>query len=102
MIKLNRTRIDFLGEFQRMIDEYNSGAMNVQVKPTPHRFRHPFARILLQRGLGVKDVADLLGNTETVVLKSDSAWVPERQKRIVNILKEAFDDKPKPRVVAIR
>jgi type I restriction enzyme R subunit len=31
MIKLNRTRIDFLEEFQRMIDEYNSGAMNVQV-----------------------------------------------------------------------
>ncbi len=31
MIKLNRTRMDFLEEFQRMIDEYNSGAMNVQV-----------------------------------------------------------------------
>jgi len=31
MIKLNRTRIDFLEEFQKMIDEYNSGAMNVQV-----------------------------------------------------------------------
>ena len=31
MIKLNRTPIDFLEEFQRMIDEYNSGAMNAQV-----------------------------------------------------------------------
>ena len=31
MIKLNRTRIDFLEEFQKMIDEYNSGAINVQV-----------------------------------------------------------------------
>lgn len=31
MIKLNRTRIDFLQEFQKMIDEYNSGAINVQV-----------------------------------------------------------------------
>ncbi len=31
MVKLNRTRIDFLEEFQKMIDEYNSGAMNVQV-----------------------------------------------------------------------
>ncbi len=31
MIRLNRTRIDFLEEFQRMIEEYNSGAINVQV-----------------------------------------------------------------------
>lgn len=30
MVKLNRTRIDFLQEFQKMIDEYNSGAINVQ------------------------------------------------------------------------
>jgi type I restriction enzyme, R subunit len=31
MIQVNRTRIDFLEEFQKMIDEYNSGAINVQV-----------------------------------------------------------------------
>lgn len=31
MIKLNRTRMNLLEEFQRMIDEYNSGAMNVEV-----------------------------------------------------------------------
>jgi site-specific recombinase XerD len=34
-------------------------------KPTPHRFRHTFARILLQRpGVSIRDVAELLGNTE--------------------------------------
>ena len=31
MIQVNRTRIDFLEEFQKMIDEYNDGAINVQV-----------------------------------------------------------------------
>jgi integrase len=31
---------------------------------TPHRFRHTFARILLQRGVPVPDVADLLGIDE--------------------------------------
>ncbi len=31
MVQVNRTRIDFLEEFQKMIDEYNSGAINVQV-----------------------------------------------------------------------
>jgi type I restriction enzyme R subunit len=31
MIKVNETRIDFLDEFQKMIDDYNGGAINVQV-----------------------------------------------------------------------
>ncbi|MDP3000363.1 MAG: type I restriction endonuclease subunit R [Bryobacterales bacterium] len=30
MVKLNRTRIDFLEEFQKMIDEYNAGSANVE------------------------------------------------------------------------
>ena len=31
MVQVNRTRIDFLEEFQKMIDEYNAGAINVEV-----------------------------------------------------------------------
>jgi integrase len=70
--------------------------------PTPHRFRHTFARILLQKpGVTVRDVAELLGNTEDIVRKRYSAWVPERQARLTKILQEAFDDKPKPRLVAL-
>ena len=30
MVKLNKTRLDFLEEFQRMIDEYNAGSSNVE------------------------------------------------------------------------
>jgi type I restriction enzyme R subunit len=30
MVRLNRTRIDYLERFQRMIDEYNSGSINVE------------------------------------------------------------------------
>ena len=30
MVKLNRTRVDFRDEFQRMIDEYNAGSINVE------------------------------------------------------------------------
>jgi len=30
MVKLNRTRLDFLEEFQKMIDEYNAGSANVE------------------------------------------------------------------------
>ena len=69
-------------------------------KPTPHRFRHTFARILVQRtSVTVRDVAELLGNTEQMVMKHYSAWVSSRQERLTNILKEAFDDKPKPILV---
>ncbi|HTW64655.1 MAG TPA: tyrosine-type recombinase/integrase [Bryobacteraceae bacterium] len=69
--------------------------------PTPHRFRHTFARILLQRGVPVSDVADLLGDDEDTVREHYARWVPERQARLTKILKEAFDDKPKPKLVAL-
>jgi integrase len=73
-----------------------------KVKPTPHRFRHTFARILLQKpGVTVRDVAELLGNTEDMIRKHYGAWVPERQERLTRILREAFDDKPKPKLVTL-
>ena len=64
-------------------------------RATPHRFRHTFARILLQRGVPVADVADLLGDDEKTVREHYARWVPERQARLTKILKEAFGDKPK-------
>lgn len=72
-----------------------------EVKPTPHRFRHTFARIILQRGVSVRDVADLLGNSEQMVRKHYAAWIPERQERLTKILREAFADKPKPKLVTM-
>jgi len=71
-------------------------------KPTPHRFRHTFARILLQRpNVTVRDVAELLGDTEEMVRRHYAAWVSERQERLTNVLKEAFSEKPKPKLVLI-
>ena len=70
--------------------------------PTPHRFRHTFARILLQRpGVTVRDIAELLGNTEQMVRKHYSAWIPERQDRLTAVLKAAFSEKPRPNVIEI-
>jgi integrase len=69
-------------------------------KPTPHRFRHTFARILLQRpGVTVRDVAELLGNSEEMVRKHYAAWIPERQERLTAVLKAAFSERPRPNVV---
>jgi integrase len=71
-------------------------------KPSPHRFRHTFARILLQKAnVTVRDVAQLLGNTEEIVRKHYAAWVPERRARLTKVLQEAFEDKPMPKLVVI-
>jgi integrase len=71
-------------------------------KPVPHRFRHTFARILLQRpGVSVRDVAELLGNSEEMVRRHYAAWVSERQERLTNVLKDAFTEKPKPKLVVM-
>jgi hypothetical protein len=51
-------------------------------------FRHTFVRLLLQRGVSPCDVADLIGDTEDVVLEHYARWVPERQERLTNILRE--------------
>jgi type I restriction enzyme R subunit len=62
MIQVNRTRIDFLEQFQKMIDEYNSGAINVQVF---------FDRLLVfARRLDAEDkrgIAEQLNDEELVI-----------------------------------
>ena len=88
--------------WRRKIGKVFELAGALEEPPTPHRFRHTFARILLQRGVPVTDVADLLGDDEKTVREHYSRWVPERQARLTKILKDAFDDKPKPKLVAIR
>ena len=87
--------------WRRKINKVFELAGAFEETPTPHRFRHTFARILLQRGVPVADVADLLGDDEKTVREHYARWVPERQARLTKILKDAFDDKPKPKLVAI-
>lgn len=69
--------------------------------PTPHIFRHTFVRLLLQRGVSPRDVAGLIGDTEEMVLKHYARWVPERQQRLTNILREKLSSAPKPRLVVV-
>jgi len=46
----------------------------------PHQFRHTVAKRLLISGSPVSHVATLLGNTENIVRKLYSKWIPERQQ----------------------
>lgn len=66
--------------------------------PTPHIFRHTFVRLLLQRGVSPRDVADLIGDTEDMVVKHYARWVPERQERLTNILREKLSTAPRPKL----
>jgi integrase len=68
-----------------------------ELTPTPHRFRHSFARILLQKGVSVADVAELMGDDEDTIRRHYAAWVPERQERLTRVLEDAFGDRPKLR-----
>ena len=81
--------------WRRRIAKAFEAAGSFEEPPTPHRFRHTFARILLQKGVPVADVADLLGDDEKTVRAHYARWVPERQERLTRILKDAFSDKPK-------
>ena len=69
--------------------------------PTPHRFRHTFVRILLEKGVPGGDIAELIGDTEAVLKRHYSKWMPERQARLTRILKDAFQDKPRPKIAGV-
>ena len=47
------------------------------------------------------DVIDLLRDDEDAVRQHYARWVPEQQARLTKILHEAFDDKPKPKLVGL-
>jgi len=88
--------------WRRKLNKVFELAGEFEETPTPHRFRHTFARILLQRGVPVADVADLLGDDEDTVRDHYARWVPERQARLTKILQDAFEDKPRLRIVEMR
>jgi type I restriction enzyme R subunit len=94
MIQVNRTRIDFMEQFQKMIDEYNSGAINVQVF---------FDRLLVfARRLDAEDkrgiaeqlndeelvIFDLLTKPEIALTKQEAAEVKKVSKSLLEKLKK--------------
>jgi hypothetical protein len=51
---------------------------------------------LLENGTSVRQVAELLGDTEDIVRKHYSKWVPGRQDRVRSGLQAAFKNIPGP------
>jgi hypothetical protein len=71
----------------KLVFEIAQEERKFEQKPTPHRFRYTFVRILLQNGVPVSDVAELAGDTPEIIIKHYAKWVPEIQERLTSILK---------------
>lgn len=87
--------------WRRRLDMAFNAAGEFEHAPTPHRFRHTFARILLEKGVSIADVAELMGDDEETIRRHYARWVPERQARLTKVLTDAFVDKPKPKLLGI-
>jgi hypothetical protein len=64
-------------------------------KPTPHRFKHTFIRLLLDQmlvnpKLTLAAIATLAGTTEAVIRKHYSAWMPGQQEILAEIIDASF------------
>jgi len=64
-------------------------------KPVHHRFRHTFVRLLLENGTPLSVIAELTGDTEQMIRRHYSAWMPGRQENVNRILDEAFRNVPR-------
>src|ERR1035437_5733007 len=90
----NRTRIDFLQEFQKMIDEYNSGAANIE---TWFAKLTAFAQRLSEeekRGIAEQlteeelTIFDLLTKPEVKLSKAEEREVKKVAKQLLATLKQ--------------
>jgi type I restriction enzyme R subunit len=93
MVKLNRTRMDFLEEFQRMIDEYNAGSSNVEAffaklmaftKRLNEEEKRGLAEQLTEEELVI---FDLLTKPDMALTKQETAGVKKVAKSLLDKLK---------------
>ncbi|WP_419606979.1 type I restriction endonuclease subunit R [Thiolapillus sp.] len=87
MVRLNRSRMDYLEKFQQMIDEYNAGSMNVD----------EFFRQLLDFAKGLSEeeqrsVAEQLSEEELAVFDILTRPGPELSEKEIKQVKKAARD----------
>ena len=71
--------------------------------PHPHRFRHTFARRILESDhFTFRDLAELLGDKEETVREYYSQWVPSRQNLLTEKMKKLHATRSSEKVVSIR
>jgi type I restriction enzyme R subunit len=93
LIKLNHSRMDYLEQFQAMIDEYNSGSQNIeaffaQLKNFTRSLTEEEQRHMAQ-GLSEEELAifDILTKPEPTLTKQEEAEVKKVAKTLLQTLK---------------
>jgi type I restriction enzyme R subunit len=93
MVRLNHTRIDFLQEFQKMIDEYNSGAANIETwfakltafaQKLSEEEKRGIAEQLTEEELAI---FDLLTKPEIALTEAEEREVKKVAKQLLQTLK---------------
>jgi type I restriction enzyme R subunit len=93
MVTLNRTRMDFLEEFERMIEEYNAGSSNVETffaklmvfaKKLSDEDKRGIAEQLSEEELAI---FDLLTKPEIRLTKSEEQEVKKAARELLDVLK---------------
>lgn len=64
------------------------------VDGSPHQFRHTFAKRLLVRGVPAGFVASILGDSEEIVRRHYSKWIPERQIGLDKAIRDSWKTQP--------
>ncbi|CAN5539401.1 type I restriction endonuclease subunit R [soil metagenome] len=94
MVSLNRTRMDYLEHFQEMIDEYNSGAVNVEVtferlvKFTKELNAEDQRHIAQQLSIEELAVFDLLTKPEITLTEKERNEVKKVARELLQTLKQ--------------
>ncbi|MBA3570155.1 MAG: type I restriction endonuclease subunit R, partial [Pyrinomonadaceae bacterium] len=94
MVSLNRTRMDYLEHFQEMIDEYNSGAVNVEVtferlvKFTKELNAEDQRHIAQQLTIEELAVFDLLTKPEITLTEKERNEVKKVARELLQTLKQ--------------
>jgi site-specific recombinase XerD len=60
----------------------------------PHQFRHTCAKRLLVRGVPAGFVASVLGDSEEIVRRHYSKWIPERQEGLDKAIRDSWKSQP--------
>jgi type I restriction enzyme R subunit len=98
MVRLNKSRMDYLERFQRMIDEYNAGSANVQLF-----FENLVAFAQELRAEEQRHIAENLAEEELAVFdlltKPDLNLSAQEQKQVKQVARELLDTLKREKLV---
>jgi integrase len=88
--KSRRSTAPWYARMVHLFDLVAQHGVRLSVHPHPHRFRHTYAARLLELGMDVRDVAELLGDSVGVVLKHYARYTAKQQEMAAHKWRQAM------------